>query len=217
MKLPAVFIAIGLIACSALAPFRPSPTMQRYSMNAQEREICGNQARGLDAAEDDGDQGKIGAAKWGVDQCMAALEPYIHRDRMWARAEKLRQEDAAASAEKTRAAYAADKFNERIGLSAVVCAFSYLRRHAVEEIATERKYAAEGGGIVDMKKLHDLQNQMRLADESLARLGARAADPLPCEGEVLNVANCVLSARLTGEIPGAPACNSKTSLWAYEQ
>lgn len=125
---------------------------------------------------------------------------------------------ARGAEERVKAEIAAtDRVDEQVGLSAALWAYAYLSGSSKEEIEAEKKYAAKGGGIVDMRKLYRLQARMRIGEEGIARLRPRIENILPREGEVLAVSNCVANESVAREIPADPICNSKTSLWAYQQ
>jgi hypothetical protein len=72
----------------------------------------------------------------------------------------------------------------QLALSAKLCRAQEVRAGAKNEIRLERKYAAEGGGIVDQTKLYELQRQMRESDEQAADSVATLRDlnrkQLPC-------------------------------------
>lgn len=68
--------------------------------------------------------------------------------------------------------------------SAMLCGDQEIRSTALEEIRQEKAYAAKGGGVVDMKELHDNQDSMRWADHHAADmrrwLSKHHAKPLSC-------------------------------------
>ena len=80
----------------------------------------------------------------------------------------------------------ADKKQMAIVLGAVSCAIQFQKTSALDEIAKEKKYAKLGGGIVDKRKLYELQEQIRKADETMATFKAKAKNfpgviPLSCK------------------------------------
>lgn len=117
-----------------------------------------------------------------------------------------RAAEAAAEAEKERVERekleaAIEKAQEdpdigRLVWSAVICSWEADRRNAKDEIRQEQKYAAEGGGIVDMRLLHEGQQKMRRADERIERAKAAMADrklkPMGCQTDkVRAIAFCI--------------------------
>lgn len=74
--------------------------------------------------------------------------------------------------------------NARAALSWIICHNTRVRAGAKKEIATELKYAREGGGVVDEVKIHDNQDEMRGIDEANEkfrdRLKALRLKPLAC-------------------------------------
>jgi len=85
--------------------------------------------------------------------------------------------------------------NRRIAWSAFTCALQRQRAESKAEIAEEQKYANEGGGIVDMRKLYMHQQVIRMADHGLRisaeKLHALRATQMPCdEPRVKNAAEC---------------------------
>ena len=79
--------------------------------------------------------------------------------------------------------------DDQLMASLAICFLGGLREQLLAEIRTEQKYAAQGGGIVDKRKIYDLQRQMRFADERAAQLlaglkrGGEAA--LKCKHELV--------------------------------
>jgi hypothetical protein len=67
-----------------------------------------------------------------------------------------------------------------------------LRKQIQEEIKTEKRYAAEGAGIIDMRKMYDLQRQLKYLDGAVATvrsdLSDKAAKPLDCSAIVVQKA-----------------------------
>lgn len=90
---------------------------------------------------------------------------------------------------------AADPVYAVPALSAAVCNARALRSDATETIRQERLYSRKGGGVVDLRRIHDAQEIMREADQrERAAKGAlrRFKRPaLPCKGRVLEIADCV--------------------------
>jgi hypothetical protein len=90
-----------------------------------------------------------------------------------------------ADQENSRAELASDPKQAAQVLSAFVCHNLAIRAEEKKEIDDERKYAREGGGVVDLAKIHENQDGMRLVDEKnmeivtvlKRRYGRR---PLPC-------------------------------------
>lgn len=69
-------------------------------------------------------------------------------------------------------------------VSASLCAYSAIRANAKKMIATENRYAREGGGVVNMQYIYVLQNKMREMDEA-TRVKTTLAKklkvtPMPC-------------------------------------
>ena len=81
-------------------------------------------------------------------------------------------------------------------LSLMLCHNAKVRAAAKSEILTEWRYAREGGGVVDMSALHDLQDELADVDASnrwvksqLKRVKAR---PMSCSTELIRrLAACV--------------------------
>jgi hypothetical protein len=113
------------------------------------------------------------------------------------RAEEKRAAEAGAEEERRKAKEIADqqakalkqieKSTEAMQLvwSAVICRWTMVRGDAKDEIATENRYAAEGGGIASMSRLYSVQENMRTADERIAHAKSKlteiGAEPLSCE------------------------------------
>lgn len=166
--------------------------------------------RQLDSAEASGDPAAANRWRQTFTQCLSMMRPETPAQQV--AESKARRQDVA---DRERAAGGADQLNEEVGVSGAVCAYTYLRATAMKEIEAEKKYARDGAGVVDTRKLYILQSQMRLADEGLARI-LPVAHLLPCDGEVRSVAECVLSVKLNGVIPPG-VCQLKTSMWAYQR
>jgi hypothetical protein len=70
------------------------------------------------------------------------------------------------------------------GASTAICYFSELRKQIRDEIKTEKRYAAEGAGIINMEKMYELQRELRYIDEAVATIRSdltdRGAKPLAC-------------------------------------
>jgi hypothetical protein len=84
--------------------------------------------------------------------------------------------------------------------SSVICRWLSLKGRAKNEIATQKKYAREGAGVVNLGDLYAEQARMRRADERIARATEALAEyerkPLPCKNEaVLSVVLCVTGLR----------------------
>ncbi len=119
-----------------------------------------------------------------------------------AQAEKERRE---AAERETRAAtehlLAARQENPRfmqLAWSSVICRWTSIRTDAKREIEKERKYAREGGGVVDLGALHAEQQRMRRADEhsehARSELRNWKAKPLPCKETLVFAAVVCLAA-----------------------
>lgn len=67
----------------------------------------------------------------------------------------------------------AKRFTDRAARAA--CGFVAMHAAAQAAIATERKYGAQSG-VVDLVKLHDLGDELRISDEQLAVASARYAE-----------------------------------------
>jgi hypothetical protein len=100
-----------------------------------------------------------------------------------ARIDRLRKERDDSTAELERLKTSRDLLH--LAHSAKLCRVQEVRAGAKNEIRLERKYAAEGGGVVDQRKLYELQQQMRESDEqaaaSIAALRDLSRKPLSCE------------------------------------
>ena len=59
-------------------------------------------------------------------------------------------------------------------LSAAICIYQLAKRNALTEVATERRYARSVSGLVDRRKLYNLQQLVRGADEGSAAIHATA-------------------------------------------
>lgn len=66
---------------------------------------------------------------------------------------------------------------ERLAWSAYICAYGAFHNHAKRLIDEEYKYAREGGGIIDMRKIYEWQTIMRVADQH-AEKGWKVLDRL---------------------------------------
>jgi hypothetical protein len=54
--------------------------------------------------------------------------------------------------------------------SAMLCGDAAIRAESKDDIAQEKKYAREGGGVVDAKQIYDDQDTMRHADDDAKRV-----------------------------------------------
>lgn len=84
----------------------------------------------------------------------------------------------------------------RVVYSAVLCNDQVERKAATDEIAAEKKYARQGGGVVDNRKLYTLQQKQRTIDEGAAKnredLRALRVAPLGCRDRlVAKLAACI--------------------------
>lgn len=113
--------------------------------------------------------------------------------------------------------------------SAKICLDQQIRANAAKEVKTEKRYAAELGGVVDMQRLHALQQIARAMDE---RVKARTASMkkakhkvLPCTNAKVKLAtkcippDYVEDERLLPEQDPADctSADAKALVWLHEQ
>ncbi len=111
-----------------------------------------------------------------------------------ARREKAAAAEKAADEARMREHLADAKWMQ-IALSAWICHNADERKANVAEIATQRKYARVGG-VVNLSSLQDLQDEIRAADENIAKarsaLSSFRVKPLSCKSPmVFSVLTCV--------------------------
>lgn len=77
----------------------------------------------------------------------------------------------------------------QLAWSTIICRWTTIRADAKREISKERKYAREGGGVVDLERLYGAQRRMRRADEQSERARTELRDwkvaPLSCREKVV--------------------------------
>jgi hypothetical protein len=91
------------------------------------------------------------------------------------------------------------------GASTAICFFSELRKQVQDEIKTEKRYAAEGAGIINMDKMYELQRELRYIDEAVATtrtdLADRGAKPLACPALLVQKAALCVGWRVMNTFP----------------
>lgn len=100
-----------------------------------------------------------------------------------------------------------DPASQRAALSASLCWYQNDRKESFAAIAKERKYARIGG-VVDVKALHDWQDDIRRDDDGIklitGRLRGLKARALPCDEPSVSALTECLSPVLGGVIEGVP-------------
>lgn len=105
----------------------------------------------------------------------------------------------------------------RLVWSSVICRWTAIRADAKREIELEKKYADEGGGVVNKANLYSEQQRMRRADERIdrARHELREFDakpPLPCKDKSVFAPVACLTAEWQGvdlDDDGRRICHSR--------
>ncbi len=99
-------------------------------------------------------------------------------------------------------------------LSSRLCRFQKIRTTAMKEIQTERDYGRNVGGVVDLAKLHRLQDVVRQSDELIRKTRRRiqsikGAGELPCSSPmVIRLSRC-LGYSAASEANGSDACEDE--------
>lgn len=117
------------------------------------------------------------------------------------------REEAEAALEHAKEEIAANPKATRLARSALLCFWTRVRHAAKAEIATQQRYAREGGGIIDMRAIFTQQEIMRGADDGLkrARKDLGRGGPMSCEDQaVLASLGCFAAARGIGEVADDP-------------
>lgn len=83
----------------------------------------------------------------------------------------------------------------RVAMSATICEYQQLRREDLTLIAEERRYA-KIGGVIDMQRIHDLQDNIRSYDSVIDMfnrgLKARRLKAMSCKiSDVASAASCI--------------------------
>ena len=90
--------------------------------------------------------------------------------------------------------------NQRDQLSVILCRYQEYRAQKVAAIAEEKKYAHEGGGVVDASKLYELQQEMKVTDAGIAvarrLLRETGLEARACGARLVKIATDCLSERL---------------------
>jgi hypothetical protein len=78
------------------------------------------------------------------------------------------------------------------GASTRLCFFGELRRQIAAEIKKQRRYAAEGAGVIDLQQMYEMQQELRYlddaADKTRSGLAARGSKPTRCGAELVQKA-----------------------------
>lgn len=111
-------------------------------------------------------------------------------------------QEAEAALERAKEEAAANPKAQRLARSAALCYWAAVRSVAKDEIATEQRYAREGGGVVNNAKLYAQQQRMRRADETSGRLRKNLkGSPLSCKDKTVAISMyCLAAAREESEI-----------------
>jgi hypothetical protein len=89
--------------------------------------------------------------------------------------------------------------------STAICFFAELRKQVLEEIKTEKRYAAEGAGIIDVKKMYDLQRELRYVDDAVATIRSGLIDQdakaVACDAPLVQKAALCVGHRVMNTFP----------------
>lgn len=116
--------------------------------------------------------------------------------------QRVRQEEQTAStaqAEEVLQRAQEDWGATRLAWSGVICRWAIIRDEAKKGIEKEKRYAREGGGIIDMREMYAEQKRMRRADDRIERAKNALADghatPMSCkEKPAKSLAACLTAA-----------------------
>jgi len=135
------------------------------------------------------------------DLCLAKQRRFQEQAEAAARGAEDREREAQARRERLEEKRKRSRDPKWLGpaLSARRCYHSLVRAEAIKEIQTEKRYA-KLGGVVDMRKLHDLQTFVRTQDEGIANADGALArwklKPSSCSGKLVSeITRCLRVAR----------------------
>lgn len=132
---------------------------------------------------------RIDGYRAGFERCQKDESDRASREQMRVEQRRIETEEGEAMQRK-----AADPKWMRPAYSAALCAVQFERRDAYGAIASEKKYSRIGGAVKP-KKLYDLQQEIREADEAIKAMRAlmkeRKISPMPCKGTVAAAARCI--------------------------